>query len=75
MLKAMIGEWPSLGQTSTEGIRKSFLQRQGELLLTNEGWSLQVQPRSFDTLLDRLPWSCSVVLLPWMPLPLYVTWR
>ena len=37
--------------------------------------TLTVEPRAFDMLLDQRPWSISIVKLPWMPLPLYVTWR
>jgi len=34
-----------------------------------------VEPRSFDMLLDRLPWSIATLRLPWMDRVLHVDWR
>jgi hypothetical protein len=75
LLTAMIAQWPAVAQSSIPSIRESFLQRSGELQRTSDCWRLHVQPRPFDILLDQLPWSISVVQLPWMPLPLHVTRR
>ena len=30
-------------------------------------WLLQVEPMSYDILLDQLPWGISMIQLPWMP--------
>jgi hypothetical protein len=39
------------------------------------GIGLEVAPRTYDMLLDRLPWSISLVKLPWMTAPIHVDWR
>jgi hypothetical protein len=74
LLRAMIGNWPIISNTSIEGLRQSFLQREGRLERTDAGWRLTVQRRTLDVLVDQVPWSFSVVLLPWMREPLHVSW-
>ncbi|MEI3154023.1 MAG: contractile injection system tape measure protein [Odoribacter sp.] len=57
--------WPKMKNTSLEGLRHSFLQREG--MLEQEGeWKLTVHPKGLDVLLDSLPWGFSMVRLPWM---------
>ncbi len=71
---AVIENWGSIGKTSVEGFQTSFLQREGKLEKTENGWSLKVEQRSFDMLLNSLPWSINLIKLPWMPRPLHVEW-
>ena len=75
MLQAMIEHWRALGQTSVAGLRESFLQRTGRLEHQDEAWQLQVEPRAFDMLLDRLPWGYATIKFSWMPEVLHVDWR
>lgn len=75
MLKAIIQNWTILGNTSVQGLRESFLQRNGRLRLKEEGWHLEVEQKGIDVLLDRLPWSFSVIKHPWMAMPVFVEWR
>jgi hypothetical protein len=75
LLKAMVSAWSALGNTSPDGLRQSFLMREGELWLEGESWQLQVAPGPFDMLMDRLPWSFSIIKFPWMALPLHVSWH
>jgi hypothetical protein len=75
MLTSMIQHWKVLGSTSIAGLRETFFQRQGWLLLEEDCWRLKVQERTFDMLLDRLPWSISLIKHSWMDKPLRVSWR
>jgi hypothetical protein len=75
LLEAMIASWSALGRTSVEGLRQSFLMREGELALGPQGWELSVVRGPFDVLMDRLPWSFSIVRFAWMPAPVHVTWH
>ncbi len=75
MLEAMIKHWGALGKTSVAGLRQSFLQREGVLTRSDEGWRLLVQPRPYDMLLDRLPWGFRTIKYPWMEQVLHVDWR
>jgi hypothetical protein len=75
LLKAAIGNWPALGDTSPEGLRGTFLWRDGKLSRKQDGsWLLQVRQKTVDILMERLPWGIGMVKLPWMPEMLWVEW-
>ncbi|MYM71743.1 hypothetical protein GTP56_05965 [Duganella sp. FT134W] len=75
MLNGVIAHWSALGKTSLAGLRQTFLQREGHLYFEEEAWRLKIPQATFDMLLDRLPWSFSMIKFPWMEYPLHVTWR
>ncbi len=75
LIQGMIANWSAIGNTSVEGFREAFLQRTGRLLLKSDHWVLQVDPKPFDMLLDRLPWSITTIKYSWMPRRLQVEWR
>jgi len=81
LLQAVIAHWKAVGHTSVEGLRETFLQREGRLQRDKTPadepprWHLRVQTRGFDVLLDRLPWSFQTIRLPWMQGALHVEWR
>lgn len=74
LLKAMISNWSALKNTSPEGLRQTFILREGKLDLQKSPTKLYVGRKAFDVLLDKLPWSISVVKLPWMNDLLFVDW-
>ncbi|MDX6692884.1 MAG: hypothetical protein QOF02_487 [Blastocatellia bacterium] len=74
LLKAMIANWTIISNTSIAGLRETFLQREGKLELSSDGWRLRVQRRTLDVLIDQIPWSISIVFHNWMPQPLSVNW-
>ena len=74
LLKSMIANWQVIAQSSVAALRETFLQREGKLEQRGDRWKLVVQRKTLDVLVDQVPWSFSVIRLPWMPLPLYVTW-
>lgn len=67
--------WTPLATTSVEGLRDAFLRRPGRLAPGRDAWTLTVEPRAYDMLLDQLPWMLTPVRLPWMPTLLHVRWR
>jgi hypothetical protein len=75
MLNGVITHWSALGSTSIAGLRETFLQRQGHLYFQEDAWQLKIPTKTFDMLLDRLPWSFAMTKMPWMAQPLHVTWR
>lgn len=75
MLKAVITRWSKLGNTSIEGLRGSYIIREGYLEEEENGYQLQIEKKGYDILLDYLPWKLDLIKLPWMPKPLYVSWR
>ncbi|WP_374145997.1 contractile injection system tape measure protein [Sphingomonas sp. 28-63-12] len=74
LIGALIGNWPMLEGTSPAGLRETFLQREGRLLFGDDRWTLQVQRKTVDVLVDQIPWGFSMIFHRWMPVPVHVTW-
>jgi len=74
MLTATVNHWSVLKNTSIEGFRETFLVRDGRLREAEDHWELVVEKKAYDVLMDQLPWAISIVKLPFMPKPIYVTW-
>jgi hypothetical protein len=74
LLRALIGHWTIVANTSIAGLRETFLQREGRLEDTSDGWRLTVQRKTLDVLVDQVPWSFSVLRHDFMPRPLYTRW-
>jgi hypothetical protein len=74
LMKAAIGRWEKLKNSSIEGFRNSFIAREGKLLKTSKGWSLAVEQKPFDLLLKTLPWGMTMVHFSWMDEAIYVDW-
>jgi Contractile injection system tape measure protein len=75
LLEGVLKNWKKLNNTSIQGLRASFLMREGKLLLKDDAWSLTVSAKGYDILLDSLPWGLSLVRLPWMKTRVHVKWR
>jgi hypothetical protein len=75
LISSMIQHWKILGTTSIDGFRESFLIREGKLTRKDNAWELLVEPKPFDMLLDRIPWSYSIIKHPWMNRVIHVKWR
>ncbi|MFK0089587.1 contractile injection system tape measure protein [Pseudomonas sp. NPDC090755] len=74
LLEAVIGHWTALRNTSSDGLRGTFLMRPGKLARRNGEWLLQVEQQTVDILMSELPWGVSAVRLPWMEQILWVEW-
>jgi hypothetical protein len=75
LLGSVVAHWGALGSSTVAALRETFLQREGALYLDDEAWRLKIPQRTFDMLLDRLPWGYKLIKLTWMAAPLTVTWR
>ena len=74
LLEVFIERWDKLKNTSVDGLRNSFIQRDGRLNFTEDHWSLRVEQRGYDILLQSLPWAYSYIKTSWMPFNLIVEW-
>jgi hypothetical protein len=74
MLESFVRHWAALKGTSPATAQAHFLQRPGLLRPVDGGYSLRLERTGIDVLLDRLPYACSVVKLPWMRKPIFVEW-
>jgi hypothetical protein len=75
LLQAVIQQWNKLGSTSVDGLRGTFLWRNGKLFQEDGQWRLQIEKKTFDILLDHLPWSVSMIRFPWMEKVMSCEWR
>jgi hypothetical protein len=75
LLQAVIGHWSVLKNTSIEGLRETFLQRTGKITRVEKGWRLQVERKTVDVLLAKLPWGMGIIKLPWMDEMMFVEWE
>ncbi|NOU50284.1 hypothetical protein HG263_06980 [Pseudoalteromonas sp. JBTF-M23] len=74
LIEAVCNYWPAIGKTSIDGFRGNWLVRSGTLTEAQDHWDLIVEKRVYDILISRSPLSYSIVKLPWMEKPIYVTW-
>ena len=74
MLAAVISHWQALKNTSIPGLQTTFLQRKGILTQGEKQWHLQVDRKTLDVLLERVPWSFSTIKLGWMNTMITVEW-
>lgn len=75
LLYTITQHWAPLNHTSIDGLRASFLQREGRLEEHQETYFLNIEKKSFDMLLDQIPWNISKIKLSWMPKLVQVQWR
>ena len=75
MLDAIIAHWKIISNSSHEGFRESWLQREGKLTKKEKHWELVVEKKAFDVLLDYKPFTLSPVGFSWMDKPIKVEWR
>ena len=74
LLLAAIRHWSALKSTSPDGLREGFLQREGKLILNDFQNRLIIENKAQDVLLSHLPWSYSMIKLPWMDGILITEW-
>lgn len=74
LIASAIKNWSALKSTSVDGYREAFIQREGKLTYTQEGWKLFVPPKTYDILLNYLPYGISLIRQSWMTENLWVEW-
>ncbi|MFN8395491.1 MAG: contractile injection system tape measure protein [Bacteroidia bacterium] len=74
LLQSVIMNWSVLGDVSPDQLRGGFLLREGVLQANGRNWKLRVDRKGYDVVLERLPWSISIVSHPWMEGIVFVEW-
>ncbi len=75
LLSAVKAHWPKMNGTSMKGFLQSFVTRTGRLEEQDEKWVLIVDDRTYDILLDSVPWGFRQIRLPWMKKYIQVKWH
>lgn len=74
LLQSIIEHWKKLGNTSVNGLRESFLKRDGIITTKENNWLLRVERKTLDVLVDSIPWGFSTVSLPWNKYIIFTEW-
>ncbi len=74
LLSSVIEHWGALKNTGFEALRISFLQRAGKLTHAEMGWQLVAEQKTFDILMQSLPWAIGRIKTPWMQEWLLTDW-
>lgn len=74
LISAIIGYWPVIGHNTVNGFRGNWLVRNGVLTERQDKWELTVEKKAYDLLIQKSPFTFSVIKYPWMNKPLYVYW-
>ncbi|MCD8262006.1 MAG: hypothetical protein LUD15_11400 [Bacteroides sp.] len=73
--EGVLAHWKKLKNSSSQTLREAFLKREGKLEEQVDKWVLTVEKKSYDMLIDYIPWGFRTLSFPWMPKPLFVQWR
>ncbi|WP_340112884.1 contractile injection system tape measure protein [Maribellus mangrovi] len=74
MLGELIKKWPALKNTSPDGLREMFVQRNGKLIQKDRNFKLIIERKTQDILLEKLQWNISIIKLPWKKELIIVEW-
>jgi len=74
LLAEVVRHWAALKNTSADGLRQMFIQRDGKLFQEDDKYKLIVERKAQDLLLERLSWNISVIKLPWISNILFTEW-
>lgn len=75
MFRGVLSNWDRMRNTSIEGFRLSFLQREGKTEEKDEAFLLTVEEKSYDILLDYCPWGFKTFKYKWMKKMMQTKWR
>ena len=75
ILKAVITNWAALKNTSPDGLREAYIQRDGIIQKTEKGYKLIVETKTWDVLLDRLPWNYTIINWYLIDKLIFVEWQ
>jgi hypothetical protein len=74
LMAALIQHWAAIGAMTLDGLRGTFLLREGKLSLVDHGFELHIERKAFDILLEQLPWGIGTIRLGWLEEMVYVYW-
>ena len=74
LLKIVIQRAGALSSSTVDGFRVSFVHREGMITETEEAWTMRVEQRSYDMILQMLPWAFGMIKFGWMDKPVVVEW-
>lgn len=74
VIESVLHNWSPMKKSSPALLQNEFFQRPGKLIVSNHDYTLTVERKTQDILLDRLSWGIGFVKLPWKEKFLLVNW-
>ncbi|KAB1230960.1 contractile injection system tape measure protein [Chryseobacterium viscerum] len=74
VIESVQHNWSPMKKSSVALLQNEFFQRPGKLVTTDYDYTLTVERRTQDILLDRLGWGIGLVKLPWQEKFIFINW-
>ncbi|WP_294308484.1 contractile injection system tape measure protein [uncultured Chryseobacterium sp.] len=74
VIESVQHNWSPMKNSSAALLQNEFFQRPGKLVVTDYDYTLTVERKTQDILLDKLAWGIGLVKLPWKEKFMYVNW-
>lgn len=74
LLQSVLEHWTALKNTSIDGLREGFIERDGKLWKEQNSWQLYIEQKGQDILLQQLPWGLGMLKFPWLKELLIINW-
>ncbi|KER01873.1 hypothetical protein LGZ99_04160 [Photorhabdus temperata] len=74
-INTIISQLPGWKKLTRNDARQLFLQRPGELLISDQEIKITVQHQPFDVLLTNWPWPLNIAKFPWLDRHLLIDWQ
>lgn len=74
LLNTVVKYWDALKNTSAGAMQETFFGREGKLSEGERSWLLQIEHKTIDILVQKIPWGIGVVKFTWSDKPIYVEW-
>lgn len=74
VIESVQHNWAPMKKSSVALVQNEFFQRPGKLVITDSDYTLTVERKTQDILLEKLSWGIGLVKLPWHKKFIFVNW-
>jgi len=74
LLNSVIKNWEKINGSSVTTLRETFLRREGSISKFNSDFNLNIEKKTFDVLLNTLPWNIKMIQTSLMKNRILVDW-
>ncbi|WP_426482349.1 contractile injection system tape measure protein [Chryseobacterium sp. R2ACT005] len=74
VIESVQHNWAPMKKSSAALLQNEFFQRPGKLTITDSDYTLTVERKTQDILLEKLSWGIGLVKLPWQKKFIFVNW-
>jgi hypothetical protein len=74
VIESVQHNWAPMRKSSVALLQNEFFQRPGKLIINDADYTLTVERKTQDILLEKLSWGIGLVKLPWQKKFIFVNW-